>query len=120
MSPVQLLVALIHGGIHALTNRLPHTGYREQIEGLLNGRPVFLGYQNGLVALAHDDDRLVGLGRFIDQPVQIAARLGGGNAGHDAPLTCSLFDQCTPYSTYVNANVLSVEIILEARARSWG
>jgi len=38
------------------------------------------GDENCLVSLAGNHDRLIGSGRFVDQPVKIASRLGGCNA----------------------------------------
>src|SRR5690554_1044207 len=93
MSPVQLLIAFIHGGIHPLTNRLPHTWYGEQVKCFLNSRPVFLGHQDGFVSLTHDDDWLVGFGSLVDQPIKVAARLSRCDPSHDAPLACLTFDQ---------------------------
>src|SRR5690554_668513 len=93
MSPVQLLIAFIHGGIHPLTNRLPHTWYGEQVKCFLNCRPVFFGNQNGFVPLTHDDDWLVGLGGLVNQPIKVAARLSCCDSGHDAPLACLTFHQ---------------------------
>src|SRR5690554_5267892 len=93
MSPVQFLIAFIHGSIHPLTNRLSHTRYREQVKCFLNCRPIFLGNQDSFVPLTHDDDRFVGLSGFVNQPIKVATRLSCCDSGHDAPLACSTLNQ---------------------------
>lgn len=101
MSPVQPLITSIDWGIHTLTNRLSHARHGQQKQGLLDGSPVFFRHQNSFISLAHDDDWLMRFSSFINQPIKIAPRLGCTNAGHEAPLMYSIYQQCTPFNTYV-------------------
>ena len=50
------------------------------MQGFLQAAPIGLRDEHGVAALTDDMDWFVGSG--INQPVQLSARLGGGNMGH--------------------------------------
>jgi len=72
-----------------MDSRIP--GHRKQVEGLLNGVPVFFGNQHGVGARSGNQHRLVRLRRLIEQAVElIVDRPATTSVGYPPPPTrCS-------------------------------
>ena len=60
--------------------------YGKQVQGFLNGVPVFCREQYSAAALAGNHNGLMGLSCFINKSVQIRARFAGGKGVHGVPL----------------------------------
>src|SRR5689334_16429682 len=66
----------------ALSNRLPHTWDGKQIEGFLNGTPVLIRHQDGVMSPPQDLDRFMGLGGLVEEFVQRSPGNGCRKSGH--------------------------------------
>lgn len=70
------------GAGHAFLDGLAHAGSGEQMQRFLDGLPILCRQENRIVALASDEDRLMGICRLINESVQIGSGFAHSECGH--------------------------------------
>jgi len=82
MSPAQALGALRDRCRETFPDGLPHTGNGKEIDGLLDGAPVFFGQEDGVHALGRNHNGLMRSSRLPHELTQIGFGFRSWNGRH--------------------------------------